>query len=480
MRLASCVVAAIALAALACGPTSPGDGDGGMGGGDGGGGDDDAPDARIFADGRLPSEGSEVSGTVWAPGNAPGMVPAGHEIPIAGAAVYITDVDPPAIMDGAYCDPCQEAPSGAAITDAKGRFTLTGIQAGTWKLVIQKAQFRLVREVTVEDKTPLAVSAVDTTLPSTHDPANGEFIPRIALVVTNSDRLEDVLAKMGFVDLASSGQADGARIDRNDHFDLYGSYAELPPFDSPPYPTKRKGTIEQLLGDLNRMKRYHIILIPCAYNEQVNGVNSATIRDNIRQYVADGGKLFVTDWSAEWEDAVFPDFIKFATGLDTDAAMVAAGTINPANGDYGHFAEHASAEEPGLRDWLDGQRGPIVEATGGEWNDYHGTYTQGTIDASNFVIEGIWTLIESLGKVRTGTDDMGQPIEEQATVWVSGDYTGARSPHTVTFEPSCGRVMYSTYHTANEVHVGLVPQERVLLYLLMEIGVCFDIPEVDE
>jgi len=50
-----------------------------------------------------------------------------------------------------------------------------------------------------------------------------------------------------------------------------------------------------------------------------------------------------------------------------------------------------------------------------------------------------------------------------------------KRPMTVTYEPvGCGRVLFSTYHTTDSVHVGLVPQERVLLYLIMEIGVCRD------
>ena len=54
------------------------------------------------------------------------------------------------------------------------------------------------------------------------------------------------------------------------------------------------------------------------------------------------------------------------------------------------------------------------------------------------------------------------------------------SPLTLTFEPvGCGRVLYSTYHTADNPHVGLVPQERVLVYLIMEIGVCKEGPIID-
>ncbi len=74
---------------LACGPnTQPSpnyNGDGGLVDGDGG---------AITAD-ASPIGSGNVTGTVWAPGNAPGMVPAGHEIPISNALVYIS-LSPPA------------------------------------------------------------------------------------------------------------------------------------------------------------------------------------------------------------------------------------------------------------------------------------------------------------------------------------------------------------------------------------------------
>jgi hypothetical protein len=62
----------------------------------------------------------------------------------------------------------------------------------------------------------------------------------------------------------------------------------------------------------------------------------------------------------------------------------------------------------------------------------------------------------------------------------SGPNTGGvKQPLTVTFQPTgCGRVMFSTYQTANGHHPGLYPQERILLYLIMEIAVCSDNPVV--
>jgi hypothetical protein len=483
MRVTSCVVAALALAIAACGPSNPapgdeeGDEDGGDEEGDEDGGDEDRPDAGPPADAR--PQGVTITGTVWAPGNGPGEVPAGEEIPVAGAVVSITYTgDVLDIPSGAFCERCQPLPQGAVVTDAKGVFSFRRVPPGTPTLVVQKAQFRLTREITVGSED-LALPAEVTTLPSRHDTARGQWTPRIALVVTNSDRLEDVFAKIGMFDVDASGKVVASSLDDNPNIDIYGGYTEIsPPYGPAPYPSMHDGTIDQLFGDLERMKGYHLILVPCAYNTEVNAMGTPRIRQNVRDYVAAGGKLYVTDWAGEFVDGPFPEFIEFAPEIDTTRAMEAANSINPVNGDFGHFAEHARAEDPQLRAWLDGQRGTIVSSVGGnEDNGYSGMYIEGqTIDASDFVIEGIWTLIKSLPTVRV-TDQDGNPADETGTSWVSGDYLGARSPHTVTFEPSCGRVMFSTYHTANRVHRGLVPQERVLLYLLLEIGACVPEPE---
>ena len=63
-------------------------------------------------------------------------------------------------------------------------------------------------------------------------------------------------------------------------------------------------------------------------------------------------------------------------------------------------------------------------------------------------------------------------------MWVQGGSDSSpvpRKPLTVSYEPvGCGRVVFQTYHTTDDRHVGLAPQERVPLYLIMEIGTCRD------
>ena len=40
----------------------------------------------------------------------------------------------------------------------------------------------------------------------------------------------------------------------------------------------------------------------------------------------------------------------------------------------------------------------------------------------------------------------------------------------------CGRMMYSTFENSSTPHAGLNPQELALLYMILEIGVCFEDP----
>jgi hypothetical protein len=44
---------------------------------------------------------------------------------------------------------------------------------------------------------------------------------------------------------------------------------------------------------------------------------------------------------------------------------------------------------------------------------------------------------------------------------------------TVTAQYGCGKIQFTSYHTAEFFdYVGLSPQELVLIYTILEIGVC--------
>lgn len=194
------------------------------------------------------------------------------------------------------------------------------------------------------------------------------------------------------------------------------------------------------------------------------------MRQNLREYVTRGGKLFVTDWSGEWHDNIFPAQVQLGPGEDTPAEAwdPMSQTWNPAlfgdaNGSS-YDTPNAEAVDADLFAWLGAQSGPRL--SGGD----------GPYDARAFEVEGNWNIVDGLHPVELGLNRMGQLEVDQPKTWVIGGSTASpqpKKPLTVTYEPAgCGRVLYSTYHTADNTHPGLVPQERILLYLIMEVGTC--------
>ncbi len=384
-----------------------------------------------------------LTGRIWAPGNAPGMVPAGQEIPVGGAVIGLTDEQPPPVPQEVHCERCLNLPmAGITTSDPQGRFTLENIPEGTWWVVIQKAQFRKEWQVTFQAGEMRVLTTDEGTLPSRTNPAAGTWIPRVALAVGVYDQLEDILGKMHLGSVDSSGVLE--RSSARGIMDLYSNSS---------FESDVVGDIEDLAENLDLLRSYHIIFVPCDSGDGAV-MRSANARANLAEYVRLGGKLYVTDWSAEWMDTIWPAYVRF----DADHDTAPGGSLSDGDGTPGYDALHARAAHQSLRTWLDGQMGPLLPS-----------HQVGSINANDFEVEGNWNHIVDLPSVMAPVGS-----SQRALTWVEGDWEGAGlHPLTVTFEPQgCGRVLYSTYHTTESAHLGLVPQERILLYMILEIGTC--------
>lgn len=433
--------------ASACGPSRTGGGDDT---GDDTGDDSPAPDAY---EGQFAS----VTGKVWFPNQAPGIAPPGEEIPVFGAIVYLTSTRPEPIPQQVFCEKCVDAPASAVTTLHDGSFTISNAVPGTYWLVIQKGQWRLEQEITLGVGT-LTLPASQTTLPNTLDPDNGLWIPKAAIVLGTNDNIEDVLGKVGF-----------DSMNGNDFVDVPGTGITV------------YNSASQLLGSLDTLRQYHIVFFPCNTAIGDSGVpelSNQTALDNVRRYVNEGGKLYVTDWSGEVMDRPFPPQITLG-----DSGADSAGTYDPINfggtlttmgdSDGGSYtSEDAEAVDDDLNAWLGLQIAPTPTSP-----------APGAINADSFSVAGNWNWISALTTVQTGMDAENLPIYDEPKAWLIGSRPfsdGVKRPLSVTFEPTgCGRVLFSTYQTANGNHAGLHPQERVLLYLIAEIGQCSDVPDVD-
>ena len=422
---------------------------------------------------------ASITGTVWMPSNNPtALSNASHAIPVFDALIYISSTQPVLLERGVSCTECFLPSQNHALSNHDGTFSLNGIAGGDYWVTITKAGFRRSFEITIADDELIALDETQTTLPSFHDPERGAETPSIALVTGDYDRLENMLGKMGM------GQFDdGSFIWGSEQgiFDVYNGYRS----------NNNNSSVKELLMDIELMSQYQVILFPCSSRngEQALASYPSVVWQNIRDYISRGGKMFVTDWSGEYVDNIFPEQMTFVDRgmfdgrvIDTpasawDGTTWDASQFGSADGAPVYNVHHAYAMDDDLRAWLTGQESPLPELDQSSFSENE----IGSINAEDFLIIDGWTQIQSLQSVSIGTDDEGQPVVDTPRVYVVGDVDGFPAtcpgegckPMTVTFEPvGCGRVMYSTYHTTHGAHEGLFPQERILMYLMMELGEC--------
>jgi hypothetical protein len=261
------------------------------------------------------------------------------------------------------------------------------------------------------------------------------------------DRLEDLLAKLGFATYATDGVDWNAPV----QFDIYNNGSYSAPTTSPRY----KGTAMDLLSNLELMKTYHIIFVPCS-SENDAVVSSQTVHQNLKDYVKLGGKYYVADWSYDYLRQTW-DMVHFAG--DDGATLGSANDVSSSFDSQGH------AVDQDLFDWLEAQQ----VGWGG----------------TSLTLKENWDWIMNLTEGYIGDDPENGPQYAKPDVIVEGPHEDGVSwqslpanqiyPLTIGFPYGCGRVLYTTYHTVGEMgtgHTGIEIQERILVYLIMELGVC--------
>jgi hypothetical protein len=403
--------------------------------------DDDGPEVLDLGGGGTADEGvaeasndcdpsptnATLKGTVYAPN---------LQIPISGALVYVSSTDPEPVPDGVYCATCVGVPCDAqfVLTNPDGSFELPVSAGAGQKLIVQKGEFLRVSDIDILEG-PNTVLPVQSSLPGEWNPAEGMWIPRVAVVNTFNDSIFNILAKIGMAEVDGSG----ALVQGTQRFDLL----EQPAGGA-------------LLDDLDAMRQYHIIFIPCM--SQVGMGNLTELRIlNIRQWVADGGKFYVTDWANEYVYETFPSY----QTLHDQA-------FDP---DLGYYDSNATVVDPDLLAWLDALPPALKDIGGGHPN---------LLSLPQVTLIDNWSGIDTIPPVIT-QDEMGNDVDVGHHPWVQGpcescDPVGTDRPMTITADYGCGRLMFSTYHTDEGAHAGLTPQELILLYIILEIGVCHDAP----
>lgn len=236
-------------------------------------------------------------------GFAPQSPTTGLEIPQLDGSVTTGDLT--RLTDAGYCQPglvvgitC--APNGRTVvplatisaqtrdcfghevvvsttSDERGRFTLRGLSPGPVTLEVRSGSFvgryRVTvppdGQVTLDDQNGKLCLAPDAT--------------RLAVITGQFDRIEDVLARLGFEHESACGHAV---------------------YDRP---------ARRLLTDLPTLALTDVLFVNCGthLNLRADNVEHRQMLENLRAFVRGGGSLYVSDLAAGLLNVLYPAFVTF-------------------------------------------------------------------------------------------------------------------------------------------------------------------------
>jgi len=411
-----------------------------------------------------------VYGTIWSPGSDKADVSEKNRFPIPGAAVIAYSGPPAEIPQVAYCNECVEYTAGTPNTIADpvtGEFELLLMPGRDYHLTIQKGEFRRVRLFSVPNApgteyeisfVPGGPRPVETTLPNRTDLANGDNVPKIAMIKGSYEDMEPMFTALGF-DYTNAG------VDF-DIFCVADPFFNTCPTDSDP--------VADLLNDAARLAEYNLIIVSCGADWE----NGGTAEANLRQWVKDGGSLYVDDFNYDFVEQPWPEFLSWYVDTPEDG-MGGTGpcgdTSNPSDG-WGNCNNWSSYD-------FAGNTGDATEF--GAWLAL-AEVNQG----APLVLQAAWDYLFQMGPGEVGRSETGQGpngevyMEPKVWMWNTENvpFGSPPVPATVSWPFYCGKVLYTVYHThsgSGGANYELLLQEKIMMYLIMEVQTCSTGPVVD-
>lgn len=412
---------------------------------------------------------------------------------IAGATVYIPGVTATAgsgsatrtftqaltATDGTVCEDAPSADEAlvVACTAADGSFILdtSGLTTNPTQVVIQKGSLRII--------VPLSCSAnicvIDSSYTTVGSSSAVTVWPKVAVVTGDLDRMEDVLAKMADDDTSDGTNGDYGRVSESDGAFVYGSEDEtnLTIIDGNGATTSEENGLvykdwdKYLDGTYvlleNGAPVFDLIFINCGNAYESSVVTNKTALQN---YVNAGGRLFVTDQAYDFIEQAFPYVMKFESDSDT---ATTPGTLNAAQTGVGGEQYDVLINSTGMKTWL-----------GSVTANRHNSSTPGNpdIDCSDSGTQDVLTtallgsgLMPLGGLLNNWAHMTGAHSGYSPTTWLSSGSTTmdglTNRPLTISMSigSSGGKIVYSSYHTANTcASTTFWPQERALEFLILE------------
>ena len=345
-----------------------------------------------------------------------------------------------------YCDKCS-APLDPAYTSTvsgpDGTFSLDldDVPASAnITFAIQIGRFRKHTTIPVTACQSVSVPTAAMTLPGTHSAGD---IPSIVVSSGNADHLDVVLTDLGILD-----------------YDCYEGRSA--PAASTPTCAQVAGlNIADVISSAATLDGYNMAFLSCApgaYAEFITTHNQATMNTNTQNWVAAGGRIFVTDTAYDYIAQPFPSYVTWAgTGGSPQPVDTALNGCAPAGpgGESAHAVQYpTNIDDATLTAWL-----KVV----------------GFSSAPSVQIQGYyqpWAAIASLSPGANMIANGTMPIDPTGPTTCSSNT--ANLPLTTEFDvPTCGRAVFSSFHTYTGTGASAATANlKIMEYLIFAAATC--------
>ncbi len=385
-----------------------------------------------------------LSGTVYAPNGT---------LPLYNVTVYVPNSPVLPLPTGLACDRCDNVLSGSPLvkttTDTFGNFKLDNVPAtGDVPLVIQVGRWRrqiVIPSVAACTDTPL--TADQTRLPK--NKTEGD-IPRMALSTGGADALECLLRKIGLDDSEITPPTGDGRLH------LYAGSGGANKFDGA-HGGMSFPNATTLWQDFNSLSQYDIAFLSCEGGQNA-GTKPTTAREAMKQFTDMGGRVFASHWHNIWIDSG-------PTPWPSTITRVNLADLNSITADI----DQTTAKGQDLAQWL------LNVGASTQLGKIAITAAQHTVRAVMPMMADRWIYLDTTAN--------GQP---------SVQYLSFTTPLETPPDQRCGRVVFSDIHVASgDRSAGslafpsggctsnvatMTPQEKVLAFMIFDIGSCIDGP----
>lgn len=362
-------------------------------------------------------------------------------VPLYNAIVYVPNAPVDAFVPGVSCDRCATAPSGkpvvTALTDAKGEFVLKDVPVvDNLPVVIQIGRWR--RQITVPTVPKCTDTKLDASL--THLPrkkSEGD-IPQIGITTGGADSLECFLRRIGIDDSEFTNPGGAGRVHLYQGLNNEGGNQNGSRIDGS---TPAAAT---LWNATDALKKYDMLVLSCEGSEN-NNTKSQAARQNLLEYMNAGGRVFASHFHYTWIKNGAAPLPTVASWVNNSNDPATAMKINT------KFAKGQA-----LADWL--------------------------VNVGASTTNGDITMTELRKNVTTVNEASSlQWIYEPAAP--STKYFSFNNPIGKPAEEQCGRTVYTDIHVSGSNSAGgtfpgncksqpLSPQEKALLFLMMDLASC--------